>query len=256
MYRACPMFALALLLALGGVASAQTNPEKELARKRYKVGEQLYDIGQYEKALVEFEEAYRLYPLPAMLYNIARAHEVLGNLQKAIGNYQEFLAKLPDSPHAPTVKGRVKSLRQRLDKKKAAQSKQPPAAAPVEEPAPADTPRTWRWTAGWAGVGVGGAALAAGIAFGAMAAGKSSEFEQQRDRGESYKSLKALRESGEQYETIGIALMVSGGVIAAAGGALLIWELMGDEKEPNMAGAVFAPVVTSDGAGITARLSF
>ena len=61
-----------LLVVSPAAASAQTAPEKELAQKRYKVGEQLYDIGQYEKALVEFEEAYRLYPLPAMLYNIAR----------------------------------------------------------------------------------------------------------------------------------------------------------------------------------------
>ncbi len=267
-----------LLLACPAWAWAQSVPEKELAQKRYKVGEQLYDIGQYEKALVEFEEAYRLYPLPAMLYNIARAHEVLANLEKAISSYKLFLEKLPDSPHAPTVKSRTKSLEARRVKKKADQEmaaeakakpeapppakpevkeeKSAPVAAPVEGQTPAETDRTWRWTAGWAGVGVGGAALVAGIAFGALAADKSSDYEELRDNGGLHDDLKEISDTGQQYETIGIALMVSGGVIAAAGGALLIWELMGGEDDTATTNAMFAPVVTRDGAGFAARLSF
>ena len=268
-----------LLVTVPAVAAAQTEPEKELAQKRYKVGEQLYDIGQYEKALVEFEEAYRLYPLPAMLYNIARSHEVLGNLDKAISNYKLFLEKLPDSPHSPTVKGRVKSLEARLARRKKAEQdkaaaaketpkplppakpevkeeKPAPVVAPVVEPATNDTERTWRWTAGLTGIGVGGAALVTGIAFGALAAGKSSDYEDLRDSEGLHDDLKKLRDTGEQYETIGTALMIGGGVIAAAGGALLIWELMGSEEDTASANAMFTPVVTRDGAGISAHLTF
>ena len=266
MMRGCLAGLVAVLLVAGPATTlAQSEPEKELTKKRYKVGEQLYDIGQYEKALVAFDEAYKLYPLPAMLYNIARAHEVLGNLEKAINNYKHFVQKLPDSPHAPTVRTRVKSLEARLAKKNvgqekaaAARTKEKPAplAVPVEEPAPADSEHTWRWTGGRAGVGVGGAALVAGIAFGALAMGKSSDYEELLDSGALHDDLKEIRDTGEQYETAGIALMVSGGVIAAAGGALLIWELLGSEEDNASTSAMFTPVVTRDGAGFAARLSF
>lgn len=295
--RGCLAGLVAVLLVSGPTsAGAQTEPEKALAQKRHKVGLQLYDISQFEKALVEFEEAYRLYPLPKMLHNIAMTHEALGNLDKAISNYRLFLEKLPESPNAPVVKTRINSLEDRLARKKkaakekatAAKAREKPAPlppakpevkaekpvppppvkpemkekkpAPVEVPAeltaPADTAHTWRWTAGLAGVGVGGAALVAGIAFSALAAGKNSEYEEQRDTTGTYADLKDLRGSGEQYQTVGIALMVAGGVIAAAGGGLLIWELMGDEEDTNSASAMFMPVVTQDGAGFAASLSF
>ena len=280
--RCCLAGLVAVLIVMGPTsAMAQTPQVKNLAKQRYKVGGQLYEISQYHKALVEFQEAYRIWPKHDMLYNIARCHEVLANLEEAIKNYKLFLEKRPDSSHAPLVKTRIKSLEGRLaQKKKAEQDKaaaakatekpEPPppvkaevkeerpalVPAPVEEPSPVDTDHTWRWTAGWAGVGVGGAALVAGIAFGALAAGKSSDFEEQRDSGASYKSLKELRDSGEQYETIGIAMMVSGGIIAAAGGAMLIWEMMGGEDEPEGTRAVVAPMFSEDGAGVAARLSF
>ena len=301
MMRGCLAGLVAVVLLVSGSANtlAQTPQEKALAKKRYKVGEQLYDISQYDKALVEFEEAYRLYPLPDMLYNIARCHEVLANLEKAIETYNLFLQKQPDSPHAPLIKTRIKSLEDRRGRKnkaaaatakeeaeqekaaaataremavqkKAMETPEPPSlvkhgvkaetpvplAAHVEEPAEADAARTWRWTAGWAGVGMGGASLVAGIAFGALASGKNSEYEEQRDTTGTFADLKELRDSGEQYQTVGIALMVAGGVIAAAGGGLLIWELMGGEEDIDSASAMFMPVVTQDSAGFAASLRF
>jgi len=263
---------------------AQTPQEKELAKKRYKVGEQLYEISQYDKALIEFQEAYRIWPKHDMLFNIARCHEVLANLEQAIGSYKLFLAKRPDSAKVPLVKTRIKSLEDRLAKQKAGKEKvaaasvKPDPATPRkaevkdrpetkvkpaasmdalgEESTQAGSERTWRWMGGWAGVGVGGAALVAGIAFGALAAGKSSDFEKLRDSGGLHDDLKEIRETGERYETTGIALMVSGGVIAAAGGALLIWELMGSEEDTASANAMFIPMVTQDVAGLAAHLNF
>jgi len=270
-----------LLIANPNPTVAQTEPEKALAQKRYKVGEQLYKISQYDKALIEFQEAYRIWPKHDMLFNIARCHEVLANLDKAIENYKKFLEKRPDSPNVPLVKTRIKSLENRLARKKKTEQdkaagakaerkpepptpakaelqdqKPAPVEAPVVLPAPVASDHIWRWTAGWAGVGVGGAALVGGIAFGALASGKSSDYEELRDSGGLHDDLKEIRDTGEQYETIGIALMVSGGVIVAAGGALLIWELMGGEDDTVDTSAMFTPVVTQDGVGFAARLSF
>ncbi len=121
-----------LILCLPSSGMAQTPQEKALAKKRYKVGEQLYDISKYSQALEEFEKAYKIYPLPDLLYNIARCHEVLANLDKAIETYRLFLEKKPDSPHAPLVKTRIKSLEERLAEKKAEQEKAAAAKAEAE----------------------------------------------------------------------------------------------------------------------------
>ncbi len=58
------------------------------------------------------------------------------------------------------------------------------------------------------------------------------------------------------YETLGVAFMVTGAVITAAGGALLIWEMMGAEKETDGTHVFITPVLTADGPGFAARLSF
>ena len=116
--------------------------------------------------------------------------------------------------------------------------------------------RSWRWLAGWSGVGVGGAALVAGIAFGAMAAGESSDYESLRDSGGTYDALQEIQDRGQQYEAIQIALMVAGGAVAAAGGALLVWELMGAESESDSARLRMTPVVMKGGGGCSANLTF
>ena len=270
MQRALGAGIFILLMCNPAVLPAQTEPEKELAQKRYKVGEQLYTISQYQKALVEFEEAYRLYPMPGMLFNIARCHEVLANLLQAIDAYKLYLAKKPDAPNASVVKSRIKSLEQRLAQNKAAAAAAREAAAREavkEKPKPAPAPpvvvkepprpeRTWRWTAGWTGVGVGGAALVAGIIFGALAAHKSSEFDDLNGNNGVYDDLQPIRESGQRYETLQMVLMTAGGVIAAAGGGLLTWELLGQEDQPGSARVTMAPVVTHQGLGFAASLSF
>ena len=51
-------------LVLPLTAGAQTAAVKRLARKHYELGEQLYKISNYSRALAEFQEAYRLYPKP------------------------------------------------------------------------------------------------------------------------------------------------------------------------------------------------
>ena len=272
MMRCCLAgFVAVLLVCCPLVLLAQTPQEKALAQKRYKVGEQLYEISQYDKALIEFKEAYRLYPLPGMLFNIARCHEVLANLGQAIASYKLFLAKRPDSPRASVVQNRIKALEQRLAREKAARATPPsppvkpavvkdrpaPAFTPsVEDAAPAGPGRTWRWTAGWTGVGVGGAALVTGVAFGALAAGKSSEHDDLEASGGVYEDLQRVKESGQQYETLQIALMAVGGVVVAAGGGLLIWELLGQEKQSPGTQAMIAPVVTQDSVGFVGSLSF
>ena len=77
---------------------------------------------QFERALEhyragEFDEAIRLLkalqdarPEPALLYNLARAHEGNGDLQDAIDAYRAYLDAEPDAKDAPVIKTRIERL--------------------------------------------------------------------------------------------------------------------------------------------------
>ena len=285
MRRACQFVVLALLLGGPAPGYAQSDPVKELAQKRYKVGEQLYDISKYDQALEEFEKAYKLYPLPAMLYNIARCHEVLANLPRAIETYKLFIQKVPDSPHAPLVKTRIASLEERLAaKKKAEQDKatrekaekekaekaapppppplekvetQPaPAFAPAGEEPPAASKHTWRWPAGWACVGVGGGAVLGSLVVAFMSMSKNAEYDAEVDRSGIYEDIIDLQNEVNALGGASIGLFAGGIALSVAGAVMLIVEAKRPAYETNELNATIAPVLMKGGAGLSGQLRF
>jgi tetratricopeptide (TPR) repeat protein len=57
----------------------------------YAEGSALYRERKYRAAIERFRQAFALYPDPNLLYNIARSHEALGELQAAITGYRQCL---------------------------------------------------------------------------------------------------------------------------------------------------------------------
>jgi tetratricopeptide (TPR) repeat protein len=62
-----------------------------------------YDLGYFEQALREAEQAYRLYPLAQILFNIGQCHRALKHWDKAAFFYERYLQKLPDAPNRERV---------------------------------------------------------------------------------------------------------------------------------------------------------
>ena len=278
---------VALVFCHAGPALAQSDAEKKIAKKHHELGQEFYKISNYPKALSEFEAAYKLYPLPSLLFNIARCHEVMANLEQALEYYRRFLKRLPTTPRRSLVEARIKTLQERLDAKKSKTPRPPsrpvkpvvtapqpppvtaPPPAPVTKPTPlSETPgpredspaTTWGWkrTAGWTAVGVGGATLVTGIILGAMAAGKASEYEETRDTA-PFEDLEALQRDGGDLETAQIALLVAGGVVAAAGVGLLVWDHFDRKRSSSrgtLKGAFVAPYASAHGAGLVGRVDF
>ena len=73
-----------------------------------------YDMGHFEQALREAEEAYRLDPRPQILYNMAQCHRGLHHWDQAAYLYQRYLAKLPDAPNRKSVEGLLAEVQQQL----------------------------------------------------------------------------------------------------------------------------------------------
>jgi len=85
---------LLLSLLASRPAHAQTDARAQ-ARAHFERGLDLFDEGRLIEALSEFEEAYRISPAPALLYNLAQIHAELGHAVEAADAYQRFLRDSP-----------------------------------------------------------------------------------------------------------------------------------------------------------------
>lgn len=211
---------LILLAALDAAAEPAPSPSEAdlaLAKQYFVLGKTYYDQGSYEKALEAFNESYKHSRKAALLYNIAKCYESLGELEPAIAHYERYLAE--GEQEKPTIAARVANLRARLERAqaKAAASARPatattkpiepkarpsvpkPRAAPLaKRVSPAPRPRkpanrnlapelipsrgrdtSWGWMTwtGWGLVGVGVASIVTSIVFGARASSKAGLME-------------------------------------------------------------------------------
>jgi tetratricopeptide (TPR) repeat protein len=121
------------LAAVGEAGAAPTDAEAAESRRHYGIAVRAYDLAEYEEALREFKEAYRIVGDPAFLFNIAQCHRKLGHPVDAISFYKTYLRRAPNTPH----RAEVERLIADLEKGEAAR---PEAAAAAPAPATAAPP--------------------------------------------------------------------------------------------------------------------
>lgn len=257
---------LALLLA-PRPAAAET--DQELAKRYYKLGETLYHRSEFEGALKQFKRSYEYSNKPALLFNIARCHESLGQHEEAIAAYEKYLEANPSE--ADNIRARIKNLRRLLEKKQQdkavepaptgptpAPADVPPAAQPdpVEPPsdeAPTDEgPRTLR-LAGWILAGSGVALVVTGVALGLVARSKASDLESANKAGEEFADHEDTYNQGKTMEGAAIGTLVVGGLAAAAGAVLVVLDWRAQRKKRQ---AWIAPLLSAEVGGISAGLRF
>ena len=259
--RLLKLAVVAACLCCGAVAQADTALKTESARKHFELGEKLYRAADYPGALSSFVKAYKLTPLPRMLFNIARCHEVMARRREAIKYYLLYLEKLPKAPNRDVVELRIVNLTMQENTASsqpgAANTKRGdapsiPSALLVEAPRP--TRLTWRSTAGVVCLSVGGASMITGVIFGAMAKSRADEFKVGVDDKAHYAYLKATDDDGKRFETLQIITLAAGGAIMAGGLALLMWDrLRGQESAKR---PIISPFAGDKTIGLTGRFSF
>ena len=168
------MRALAICLLLSSAAAAQD--QRNQARQKFEDGRLQFSGGHYREALGLFKESYQLAPYPALLFNIARCHEQLGEFHDALDAYEQYLAVNPQDTEA---RARAEEMRERaLSEPERVVDPSPPPVAPPRGPEgfvdipehripPPPRPvykKWWLWTAVVAvvaaGAAVGGAMAA------------------------------------------------------------------------------------------------
>jgi len=258
------MIAVVVVLIFHGPDSRADKPlNKQIAQKHYELGERLYKTSDYSGALSNFVKAYKLAPLPAMLFNIARCHEVMGHRREAIKYYLLYLEKLPRARNVPLVEMRIVNLTMQENTRKpvkgggkgeATDRDAPsiPSALLVAQPRPVKL--TWRSTAGVVCLAVGGASMITGVIFGAMARSRADEFKIGVDQQAEYYFLEPIDDEGKQFETIQTATLVAGGAVIAAGLALLLWDRLAGSARTER--PVISPFATDKTLGVSGQIRF
>jgi hypothetical protein len=123
--------------------------ESDDAHTKYIAGRQDYDEGNYENAVRRFRSAYTLdCTKHELLLILSSAYERKGDKKEALSALETYVARVPSSPDMATYQLKIDNLKKDL----ARQS----AAAPAENRGHTPYP--------WILVGIGGAAVAAGLA--------------------------------------------------------------------------------------------
>jgi tetratricopeptide (TPR) repeat protein len=125
--------------ALVHTAHADTRADADAHARK---GVALYNLGKYEDAIGEFEEAYKDFQSDALLFNLAQAHRKLEHCDRALDYYHQFLAGAP----APELAAQVEKLLPDLEAACRTRDARPDSTAALPQsqqiagaqPAPAD----------------------------------------------------------------------------------------------------------------------
>ena len=254
MHRLLTVLTPLLLLLYVSPVSAQDKAQEdtELAKRYYKLGEELYRRADFRGAKAQFQLSYKLSKKPALLWNIARCQEPLGEHEAAVASYEGYLKSNP--ANAALVRTRIANLKKLMAEKQ--KPKPQPQPQPQPKPQPVDPPSSTRTMriAGWSLVGVGAAAAVGGLAMGVVAGNKSDDLEAAAAEHQEYADVKDDESLAKGLETGAIVGLAVGGAALAAGAVLLVLDMTGGEGETNT--AWLAPAPTASGASVAAGFSF
>jgi len=140
---------VAVLLLCAAAPRALADVAEAEARKHFIAGTREYQLGEFKQAAEEYKAAFRAKSDPVLLYNIAQALRLGGDLTQALFFYQSYLRSVPSAANKAEIDERIRKLQEQIKANQAppnstlspeGKATSPPVApAPVEVviPAPA-----------------------------------------------------------------------------------------------------------------------
>jgi hypothetical protein len=125
-----------VLLLVCALAHAQTPPASDdaaKARGHYDRGMGHFQLEEWDAAIEEWKEGFRIKPVPEFLYNIAQAYRLSKRNEQAVGFYQKYLRLEPKAPNKAEVERHIAQLSKIIDAQAKAQSAPPVAPLPTEK---------------------------------------------------------------------------------------------------------------------------
>lgn len=208
------------------LALAAPDPEIVRAKALFQQAEVHFSVGEFARALELYKEAYKSKPLPGFLFNIGQCHRNLGQCDKAVFFYKQYLLRAGEPANKEEV-ARLIEICERAPRPPASvpatlprSRPAPPASTPSRpvvrpEPPPPPPPATVRrglrpaWF--WTGVALSAALLGTGVATGALALQKSSEY---KERDTPIARREELRDAGQALSTAATVTVAAGAATA------------------------------------------
>ncbi|MCK6589239.1 MAG: hypothetical protein L6Q76_16850 [Polyangiaceae bacterium] len=208
-----------------------TQADIDAAMTSHKAGEQLYERGEYDRAIENWRDTYRLdCTVHAVLINVATAYEKKGDKESAIAALEAYLRRYPKAPDEKTITERIDTLKRELPPKAPPPPPKPTITAPPPPPPipkPLPKPERPYGITPWYPVVIGGVAMLTGailLPLGMSAIGDAEEAcGEARACPKGMEDLASKGNSGRTQVIIGdIALGL--GAAGVAGG--LLWQIV------------------------------
>jgi len=278
---------LVVSICAGSAVHAEESDQERRAsaRQHYNEGTRWYELGHFDQAIKEYEEAYRKFDDPVLLYNLAQAHRQAGHTPDAIRLYKMYLSRSPRAGNRAEVELKIAALEKVIEDQRRSQSIPPdhairpgqtetattkPAAkptttamttpaeataAPTATPAVVDQPVPGRSKkiAGIAVAAVGLGGVAAGIALSVLAKQASDAVTAEAMAHQPFDPSK--QSTGRTDAIVGPVLVGVGAAAVVAGG--VVWFLGHREgKAAGRSGFVLAPSAAPRFAGVLVQGRF
>jgi tetratricopeptide (TPR) repeat protein len=218
-----------------------------------------FQAKDYDGAAEIFKQAYELSPEPNYLFNIGRVYEEKGDFPNAISYYDQFVRQ-------PGVELESRELAvERLRVLRQIQEELEPRAPtpepiepdvddvepePTEDEPPSSRPPRMR-VAGYALLGVGGAVLVGGAAFGGAAVARRNELEDL----DGFEMRTDAVDRGKRNALVADILFIAGGTLALTGLVLTLVSLRKKDGGASRRARV-SPSAGPLGASVDVRVSF
>jgi tetratricopeptide (TPR) repeat protein len=229
---------LVVLLLVAGPLLADVNAD---VRAHFKKGQTHYALGEFQAAIEEFREAYRLKQEPAILFNLAQSYRQIHEWQHAYFHYRQYLNQRPDAPNRPEVEGLIEQMKgkmdeeERLAKAEGATPATPPPTVTVKPATPPPPPKpafvattpapkieqshALRYT-GYVALGLGAVAEGAAFAFHSSAQSSADQFNGKYQAGTLTPADSKLRDDAQSKGKLATTAVVAGAALLVAGAVL------------------------------------
>ncbi len=133
------MCALLLGVVLGSAGGAWADSEADEAQRLYREGTQSYDLGEYERAIELYKQAYKHKEDPVFLYNIGQSFRFLKNFERAQFFYRAYLRNAPNAANRADVEKRIAEMAEMLRRQEQAATAPPTGTTPPAGSGPTTT---------------------------------------------------------------------------------------------------------------------
>lgn len=212
-------------LLLGLTTFARADSPVEQAKAHLAVAQRMFAVQQYDKAIVELQQAYVLDPKPEYLYAIAQAFRLAGDCTKAIRAYEQYLKTNPVAAEAAKARANIERCKTEPPPPNAPPPPPDPPPAvvvpppPPVPPPPAREPDTASWTRDYFGHALVGGGVVLGVVGTAMFVGGGSTIDSINSSPtyDIYASRQADLDGAKLRQRLGVGAMITGGLLVLGG---------------------------------------